>query len=79
MLDKLPAKTLAYEEVADDLKDGLKQQAMVDKMPEYMAKLRKEANVEILDEKLVPEDDPAEETASDPVTTGATGKTEDPK
>ena len=79
VLDKLPAKTLAYEEVADDLKDGLKQQAMVDKMPEYMAKLRKEANVEILDEKLVPEDDPAEETASDPVTTGATGKTEDPK
>jgi len=79
LLEKLPAKKLTYEEVADDLKDALKQQAMVKQMPQYMAKLRNEANVEILDEKLVLKEEPTAETNEEPAAVGAPDKAEEPK
>lgn len=58
VLEKFPAKKLEYAKVTDDLKEALKQQAMVKKLPDYMEKVRKESKVEILDEKLKPVDNP---------------------
>lgn len=56
--EKLPARKLEYDKVADELKEALKQQAMLKKLPEYTTKLRKDANVEILDEKLILKEEP---------------------
>jgi len=52
--EKLPAKVVSYAEVSEDLKEGLKSQELQKQLREtdYIAKLQKEANVEILDEKL---------------------------
>jgi len=50
--EKIPAKKLELAKVAPDIKDGLKQQAMQKLIPDYMDKLKKDNNVEILDEKL---------------------------
>jgi parvulin-like peptidyl-prolyl isomerase len=58
LLEKLPARKLAYDKVDDELKEALKQQAMLKKLPEYTTKLRKDANVEILDEKLILKEEP---------------------
>ena len=52
--EKMPAKKVAFTEALPDLKDGLVQQAMQKALPDYLQKLRKEAGVEILDEKLKP-------------------------
>ncbi|HMP83547.1 MAG TPA: peptidylprolyl isomerase [Verrucomicrobiota bacterium] len=56
--EKLPANKLTFEKVEDDLKNMLKQQAMVKKLPTYMENLRKSADVEILVESLKPQEDP---------------------
>jgi peptidyl-prolyl cis-trans isomerase C len=58
--EKIPAKKLTYAEVADNLKEALKQQAMMKQLPDYMSRLRKEANVEILDQRLVFKEEPAD-------------------
>ena len=50
--EKLPASKVELSKVAEDIKDYLTQQALQQKAPEYLAKLRKAAGVEILDEKL---------------------------
>src|SRR5204862_2270235 len=50
--EKIPAKKMEFAKVAPDIKEGLKQQAMQKLIPDYMDKLKKENNVEILDEKL---------------------------
>jgi peptidyl-prolyl cis-trans isomerase C len=50
--EKLPAHKVELAKVADDLKEGLKQQEIQKQLPDYIAKLKKEANVEIVDEKL---------------------------
>jgi peptidyl-prolyl cis-trans isomerase C len=52
LLERRPAKKLEYDRVAADLKDFLKQQAIQKQAPAYLEKLRQEAGVEILDEKL---------------------------
>jgi peptidyl-prolyl cis-trans isomerase C len=52
--EKIPAKKVAYADAAADIKEGLAQQAMQKELPDYLRKLRKEAGVEILDEKLRP-------------------------
>jgi hypothetical protein len=75
--EKIPAKKLSYDEVAENLKEGLKQQALLKKLPEYMSQLRKEAKVEILDERLVlPEEPPADllEPAAAPEKPAQTGE-----
>ena len=59
--EKIPARKLEFAKVASDLKEGLAQQAMQKQLPDYLAKLKKEAGVEILDEKLKPK-----ETADSP-------------
>lgn len=50
--EKIPAKTIEFAKVADDVKEMLRQQAVQKQLPDYVAKLKKDANVEILDEKL---------------------------
>jgi peptidyl-prolyl cis-trans isomerase C len=50
--EKLPAKKVEFEKVVDDLKEGLTQQELQKQLPDYLAKLRADAGVEILDEKL---------------------------
>ena len=50
--EKLPAKKIELAKISPEIKDYLKQQATGKQLPAYMEKLKKEANVEILDEKL---------------------------
>lgn len=50
--EKMPAKKVDLEKVKDGIKDHLLQLAMHDKLPDYTKKLVKDANIEILDEKL---------------------------
>jgi len=50
--EKIPAKKVDYDKAANDIKEGLTQQALQKQFPDYIAKLKKEAGVEIIDEKL---------------------------
>jgi parvulin-like peptidyl-prolyl isomerase len=52
LLQKMPAKTLDYATVVDDLKRVLIQQKAAKLAPPYMVTLRKDADVEILDPDL---------------------------
>jgi peptidyl-prolyl cis-trans isomerase C len=50
--EKIPAKKVEFDKAATNIKDGLTQQALQKQFPDYIAKLKKDAGVEILDEKL---------------------------
>ncbi|SPE56561.1 PpiC-type peptidyl-prolyl cis-trans isomerase [Verrucomicrobia bacterium] len=52
LYEKIPAKKVELTKVAARVKEALAQQAVQKQFPQYMAGLKKEANVEILDEKL---------------------------
>ncbi|HLX96334.1 MAG TPA: peptidylprolyl isomerase [Verrucomicrobiae bacterium] len=52
LLDKIPAKKLDFASVADNLKKALIQQKSAKLAPAYLAALRKQADVEILDPDL---------------------------
>jgi peptidyl-prolyl cis-trans isomerase C len=52
--EKTPARKVEFAKALPDIKDGLSQQAMQKQFPDYIAKLKKDAGVEILDEKLKP-------------------------
>jgi len=54
--EKIPAHKIEFAKAASDIKDGLTQQALQKQFPDYIAKLKKEAGVEILDEKLKPQE-----------------------
>jgi len=54
--EKIPAKKVDFEKVSTDIKDYLKQQQTQKQLPDYISKLKKEAGVEILDEKLKPKE-----------------------
>jgi parvulin-like peptidyl-prolyl isomerase len=51
LLERTPAKKVEFEKVSGDLKDFLTQQELQRLMPDYFARLIKEAGVEILDPK----------------------------
>jgi peptidyl-prolyl cis-trans isomerase C len=51
LLERTPAQKIEFEKASKELKDFLIQQQMQRAMPEYFAKLRKEAGVEVLDAK----------------------------
>lgn len=53
-LGKIPAEKIEYAKVADDLKELLAQQAIMKDLPDYMKKVEKDANVEILQDDLKP-------------------------
>lgn len=59
LLEKMPAQKLELAKVSDDLKERLKQRAIQDQLKDYIPKLIQEANIEILDERLKPRDNPA--------------------
>lgn len=63
---KFPAKKLTLAEVADDLKEGLKAQELQKELPAYLEKAEKEANVQILDDRLKPVADALEPAGSAP-------------
>lgn len=50
--EKIAAQKIELAKIADDLKEGLKQQEMQKLLPDYFEKLLKEANLEILDPKI---------------------------
>lgn len=54
--EKMPAKKTELAKVSDDLKEGLKTQELQKQLPDYLEKVQKEANIQILDEKLKPVD-----------------------
>ena len=56
--EKIPAKKVELAKATNDIKDYLKQQAAQKEMPVYMERIKKEAGVEILDEKLKPQANP---------------------
>jgi peptidyl-prolyl cis-trans isomerase C len=57
--EKIPAKKVDFEKALPDIKDALTQQELQKQFPDYVAKLKTEANVEILDEKLKAQELPA--------------------
>jgi peptidyl-prolyl cis-trans isomerase C len=72
--EKIPAQKVEFAKAEPDIKDGLTQQALQKQFPEYLAKLKKEAGVEILDEKLKPKetaDTPGLPAGHSPVKTGS--------
>lgn len=52
LYEKIPAKKIELDEVKDDIKEYLGNQQVQKQLPEYMAKLEKDADVQILDPKL---------------------------
>ena len=50
--EKIPARKIEFDKAAADIKEFLTQQSMQKQFPDYLAKLKNEAGVEILDEKL---------------------------
>lgn len=54
--EKIPAKKVEYDKVAADLKEMLKGRQMQKLLPDYFEKLRADAGIEILDEKLKAKD-----------------------
>ena len=54
--EKIPAHKVKFAETVAGIKDGLAQQAIEQQFPAYIATLRKEARVEILDERLKPKE-----------------------
>ena len=60
LYEKNPAKKVEFDKVKDNIKEYLIGQAIQKQLPDYMAKLEKEADVQILDEKLKPVEAPKE-------------------
>lgn len=56
LIEKIPAHKLKYAEAAAEIKKSLTQHAIGEQFPEYVARLRQDAGVEILDDKLKPQD-----------------------
>ena len=54
--ERIPAKQVPLQEVADDVRKALKAQEVQKRMPDFIAGLRKKANVEILVDRLKPQD-----------------------
>jgi parvulin-like peptidyl-prolyl isomerase len=60
VLEKIPAKKMDYATVADNLKEALVQQKSARQAPAYLATLKKQAGVEILDPDLKASEEQAE-------------------
>lgn len=50
--EKIPAQKVELAKVADELKEGLKRQKLEKLLPDYIEKMEKDANVEIVDPKI---------------------------
>lgn len=80
VLDKIPAKKVEFAKMSSEIKEYLAQQAVGKQLPEYLVQLKKDAGIQILDEKLKAEQDavagtgmppghPAVKTDASPTTT----------
>ena len=69
--EKMPAQKAEFAKVSDNLKQAMKNQALQEKMPAFTEKLKKEANVEILDEKLKPKEPDLSQILTPPVGGGS--------
>jgi peptidyl-prolyl cis-trans isomerase C len=58
--EHIPAKKVAFDKVAPRIKNHLAQQEVAQLAPDFLAKLRKDADVKILDESLKPPETPAD-------------------
>ena len=56
LYEKIPAKKVEFAKASPDIKEYLQQQEIQKQFPAYNEKLKKEADVQILDEKLKPMD-----------------------
>ena len=56
LIEKIPAHKTDLATATPYIRDGLTQYAIQQQFPDYIAKLRKEAGVEILDERLKPQE-----------------------
>ena len=74
LLEKIPAKKTDLATAAPRIKDFLTQEAIKKQLPDYYKKLRKEANIEILDEKLKAMETADEATAAPPAAATGTKK-----
>ena len=74
LLEKTPAKKLDYATVADNLKQALIQQKSVKLAPPYLATLRKQAGVDILDPDLKAVEQESESAADTNAPAAPTGK-----
>jgi peptidyl-prolyl cis-trans isomerase C len=75
--EKIPAKKVEFEKVKDGIKDHLVQLAFQKQVPAYTAKLVKDADIQILDEKLKNTDlsmEPPKEESAAPAAHPATAK-----
>jgi parvulin-like peptidyl-prolyl isomerase len=54
--EKIPAHKMPFSEAAPGIRSALEKQAIEQQFPEYIAKLRDEAGVQILDDKLKPKE-----------------------
>jgi parvulin-like peptidyl-prolyl isomerase len=54
--EKIPAHKIQYADAAAEIKKDLTQQAIEEQFPDYIARLRQEAGVEILDDNLKPQE-----------------------
>ena len=59
LTEKIPAKKIELAKVSDRVKEDLISEAVQKQLPEYYQKLRKEADIQILDERLKPREGPA--------------------
>jgi peptidyl-prolyl cis-trans isomerase C len=55
--EKFPAAKVDFDKSASHIRDFLTQKKLQTEIPTFMAKLRKDANVEILDERLKLQDE----------------------
>jgi peptidyl-prolyl cis-trans isomerase C len=60
LYEHIPAQKVAFDKVAARIKNHLTQQEVAQLAPDFLAKIRKEAEVEILDENLKRPDAPAD-------------------
>jgi len=72
LLEKIPAHKTPLTEISSKIKDHLKQVAIQKQLPDYIARLKKDANVEVLDDRLKPIEAPA--LSSSPAATDSAKK-----
>jgi len=54
--EKIPARKLELAKVSNDLKEGLKRRELEKQLPQYMEQVKKENDVQILEEDLMPKE-----------------------
>jgi len=73
--EKIPAVKIELAKVADRVKQSLEQQEIQKQFPAYYAKVKQGADVQILDDKLKPKDNPALPAGHPPVGSNAPPRT----